>query len=93
VQADAVIELDVSIHAPRVGSDAPLRLSPWLARPVSIHAPRVGSDAAFGSVTADGMVSIHAPRVGSDLSAAGAAGAGAGFNPRSPCGERRDAIC
>ena len=34
---------DISIHAPRVGSDA---LPPYLPPPweISIHAPRVGSD-------------------------------------------------
>ena len=34
---------DISIHAPRVGSDLALR-DPAVMGAISIHAPRVGSD-------------------------------------------------
>ena len=40
----ALRELDVSIHAPRAGSDGAVRRQPRLCRLVSIHAPRAGSD-------------------------------------------------
>ena len=54
---------DVSIHAPREGSDRIFR-RPLRPIFVSIHAPREGSDVEFLSVV---RVSIHAPREGSDL--------------------------
>ena len=57
---------DVSIHAPRVGSDIP---GAAFAAPffVSIHAPRVGSDEKRVLNVLVAEVSIHAPRVGSDF--------------------------
>ena len=57
---------DISIHAPRTGSD---RLTHRLRRVVlaiSIHAPRTGSDHAFGTAIQLGDISIHAPRRGPD---------------------------
>ena len=35
--------VEISIHAPRVGSDTPLPRA-WQIANISIHAPRVGSD-------------------------------------------------
>ena len=35
---------DISIHAPRVGSDLDLHNQVFLLPRISIHAPRVGSD-------------------------------------------------
>ena len=37
-------QLRISIHAPRGGSDAPVRHGRWLFVAISIHAPRGGSD-------------------------------------------------
>ena len=61
------ILLNISIHAPRAGSDA---LGQGLGRgisSISIHAPRAGSDYqtqwGFCNLTS---ISIHAPRAGSD---------------------------
>ena len=60
-------ELDeISIHAPRVGSDlggnrVPVNIS------ISIHAPRVGSDFREMHEYQYLTISIHAPRVGSDF--------------------------
>ena len=59
--------VQISIHAPRVGSDIDKSDSVFIVYPISIHAPRVGSDthnfiADFEYVE----ISIHAPRVGSD---------------------------
>ena len=86
--ADALLDVRISIHAPRTGSD-------WMVNFVrhnlciSIHAPRTGSD-AFGY--ADGAtgnaISIHAPRTGSDKYAKHFFYAKQHFNPRSPHGER-----
>ena len=48
--ADGVPQVDISIHAPRMGSDRSLRAVSHPDRSISIHAPRMGSDALlFGS--------------------------------------------
>ena len=58
--------MDISIHAPRTGSDF-ARLGGVL-RPtrISIHAPRTGSDACHKRDVETEYISIHAPRTGSD---------------------------
>ena len=56
---------DISIHAPRVGSDRQ-GADQTQTETISIHAPRVGSDTADESSLAIAAISIHAPRVGSD---------------------------
>ena len=61
------ILLRISIHAPRVGSDAD-GTSVTAGRLISIHAPRVGSDYPLQPwQPVLGHISIHAPRVGSDV--------------------------
>ena len=55
----------ISIHAPRVGSDAGEELAETVIY-ISIHAPRVGSDSMILPSCISVFVSIHAPRVGSD---------------------------
>ena len=57
---------------------------------ISIHAPRVGSDLGRGACLSVDLISIHAPRVGSDTGIPPLGVVGDNFNPRSPCGERRD---
>ena len=58
--------VDISIHAPRVGSDHFPTVDIEVVA-ISIHAPRVGSDKHnFGDIEATYKISIHAPRVGSD---------------------------
>ena len=42
----AGLTVDISIHAPRVGSDRRLERPKRRVSPISIHAPRVGSDSA-----------------------------------------------
>ena len=61
-------------------------------RNISNHAPRVGSDADTLSSPRFLIISIHAPRVGSDPNANHVWGRYLNFNPRSPCGERRDCM-
>ena len=56
---------NISIHAPRVGSDRQ-GADQTQTETISIHAPRVGSDTADESSLAIAAISIHAPRVGSD---------------------------
>ena len=59
-------ENNISIHAPRVGSDYLVGNSGEKCR-ISIHAPRVGSDRISAQGIMAQMISIHAPRVGSDF--------------------------
>ena len=58
---------------------------------ISIHAPRAGSDQPWRQQRQGGQrISIHAPRAGSDgILSEFALTIPADFNPRSPCGERR----
>ena len=57
---------NISIHAPRTGSDLFFRLSRFL-HIISIHAPRTGSDAIGSKLLQVQTISIHAPRTGSDF--------------------------
>ena len=61
-------DLEISIHAPRVGSDVVGVSVGVIRHPISIHAPRVGSDGTTRlSLDVLAEISIHAPRVGSDM--------------------------
>ena len=65
----------ISIHAPRVGSDAVFSFQGTRPARISIHAPRVGSDTGCSlAVLSLFFISIHAPRVGSDAALAICAG-------------------
>ena len=55
---------------------------------VSTHAPLAGSDHPHDPVQYGHRVSTHAPLAGSDGAPLGRLAVAAGFNPRSPCGER-----
>ena len=57
----------ISIHAPREGSDEPPPPNPRRQSTISIHAPREGSDSIYSSFSSARVISIHAPREGSDL--------------------------
>ena len=78
---------EVSIHAPRTGSDG-LTVMRYGAKTVSIHAPRAGSDGAAPTPLFSSSVSIHAPRAGSDAEHPFSFPLAWRFNPRSPRGER-----
>ena len=80
---------DISIHAPRTGSDIMYEVEhnyQW----ISIHAPRTGSDFYCGTGYINQDISIHAPRTGSDDLFDASKRFGNYFNPRSPHGERRN---
>ena len=81
------VALDVSIHAPREGSDL-LRCSAYGPAVVSIDAPREGSDSPLRRGFREKGVSIHAPGEGSDVVT------GCGFQPGhwcfNPCSRRRE---
>ena len=60
---------NISIHAPREGSDRRNSKSRWMMR-ISIHAPREGSDSRRRvCLRLPWQISIHAPREGSDSAA------------------------
>ena len=60
---------DISIHAPRTGSDSLDAHNQRAMTFISIHAPRTGSDKCRSmSPINEDMISIHAPRTGSDAS-------------------------
>ena len=81
--------IQISIHAPRIGSDkfdCVVASGPaW----ISIHAPRMGSDRPSCEKRPLYEISIHAPRMGSDRRCVPHAWPCCYFNPRSPDGERR----
>ena len=80
---------DISIHAPREGSDQSPSAHPdrrAYFNPRSPRGERPGVVAFFEIVT---EISIHAPREGSDQGAEPVRYGSADFNPRSPRGERR----
>ena len=58
--------MDISIHAPRVGSDPRSHRPTWQPQ-ISIHAPRVGCLLYTSFPKISPKISIHAPRVGSDF--------------------------
>ena len=57
---------------------------------ISIHAPRAGGDAFVRKLDAQGNISIHAPRAGGDSAAGCSMPTRRHFNPRPPCGGRRE---
>ena len=66
-QADKAMSFnrDISIHAPRKGSDLLFHREP-VTLAISIHAPRKGSDDEEVLQASIASISIHAPRKGSD---------------------------
>ena len=66
-EAQALTDILISIHAPRVGGDVHGGYKFEQIR-ISIHAPRVGGDPRLPVVEIKGQgISIHAPRVGGDF--------------------------
>ena len=62
-----VVFEQISIHAPREGSDLGELLDAAGSQLISIHAPREGSDVAYTDAGFSVYyISIHAPREGSD---------------------------
>ena len=57
---------EISIHAPRVGSDQPRKLEDYWTRLFQSTLPVWGATWADGVKYLKAEISIHAPRVGSD---------------------------
>ena len=78
----------ISIHAPRVGSDAAAAIFVYYVQRFQSTLPVWGATLAQVRFKPMMIISIHAPRVGSDKSVTYLVTLANYFNPRSPCGER-----
>ena len=74
---------EISIHAPREGSDQ-IKRKQNNKKQISIHAPREGSDTQSAKKPTKTDISIHAPREGSDAKVDRDNNYMWYFNPRSP---------
>ena len=86
----------VSTHAPLAGSDICAAEQALRKYPFQPTLPLRGATGAAASAEPHLGVSTHAPLAGSDPPCGTMPRIGTGFNPRSPCGERRsprDRIC
>ena len=79
---------EISIHAPRVGSDSITRTRPRRLERFQSTLPVWGATIFKCHDCGRSTISIHAPRVGSDDLLATWVSGVCNFNPRSPCGER-----
>ena len=80
----------ISIHAPRVGSDFSLTQLAGSSLRFQSTLPVWGATPRHLAASACKGISIHAPRVGSDKSRRYQVQPVRDFNPRSPCGERHN---
>ena len=80
--------MDISIHAPRTGSDMADSHSRMRRMIFQSTLPARGATSKTRRAASMCRISIHAPRTGSDLTASTAGTLTANFNPRSPHGER-----
>ena len=86
-QDDALLDMYISIHAPREGCDQDMPKD-YRQVIISIHAPREGCDGELVPVDAFHNISIHAPREGCDMPWALMQIWPRNFNPRTPRGVR-----
>ena len=89
IYADVIPTENISIHAPRTGSDTRMRYLEGRSVRISIHAPRTGSDrsAALNALTKTAFQSTL-PARGATRRSGGKTAWSNNFNPRSPHGER-----
>ena len=80
---------NISIHAPREGSDGWSHLRCRTHRPFQSTLPARGATYGYDPVRPGRRISIHAPREGSDGVELDDLPRHRDFNPRSPRGERR----
>ena len=83
---------EISIHAPRTGSDTRLRRRSQRARIFQSTLPARGATGRLDCFHLLLGISIHAPRTGSDRHGQAPDGRVGNFNPRSPHGERLTAL-
>ncbi len=80
---------NISIHAPRTGSDSRRAEQIRKGADFNPRSPHGERRAGLWGQTPEETISIHAPRTGSDASSNRALQTMRHFNPRSPHGERR----
>ena len=80
---------DISIHAPRVGGDAGVRCEAVSISIFQSTPPVWGATYVSKARRWDISISIHAPRVGGDVMTPMPRCSDINFNPRPPCGGRR----
>ena len=80
----------ISIHAPHAGCDVIFHLALSSFFWISIHAPHAGCDETDGNPVGFYVISIHAPHAGCDRRKGRKKRRQRNFNPRTPCGVRRD---
>ena len=79
----------ISIHAPRVGRDHRVWVLTLDGHGFQSTRPVWGATSSLLCRKLFGSISIHAPRVGRDMLRCFLPQAGIHFNPRAPCGARR----
>ena len=84
--------LNISIHAPRAGCDSSSLPNLSKIFSISIHAPRVGRDHGTRADGRGRTISIRASRAGCDRLTRFRLTTHENFNPRTPCGARRELI-
>ena len=80
----------ISIHAPRAGRDRCGLTQTQGGKVFQSTRPVRGATVRVVSVIIDGKISIHAPRAGRDGGCGCRLSQRQDFNPRAPCGARRD---
>ena len=85
-----IADIEISIHAPRVGSDGRHGTASPPDRHFNPRSPRGERRRRQLAPIGKHEISIHAPRVGSDLPPMQQTDRQGHFNPRSPRGERLD---
>ena len=84
----SILSSDFNPRAP-CGARLPLSLFLCAAPAISIHAPLVGRDLLIYATNLTAEISIHAPLVGRDQDVVQIRILDVYFNPRAPCGARR----
>ena len=81
----------ISIHVPLAGNDCadPAHV---VGEEISIHVPLAGNDSCQISLRFLCSISIHVPLAGNDACPGISTRRTRYFNPRSPCGERRESV-
>ena len=80
---------EISIHAPRMGSDMVSANPTDKELKFQSTLPGWGATRSWNTQTRNISISIHAPRMGSDVSPIACKPPISNFNPRSPDGERQ----
>ena len=75
---------EISIHAPREGSDDTKKPRINLPKPFQSTLPVKGATEEAAAAAAKAQISIHAPREGSDVGFNADGFSNKDFNPRSP---------